>query len=102
MCIRNNAILAYGVAAVCTYAVLPAFLLCRPHPVQASYHRHTVAQFHVDAEHSSKLLCSMGYPSLLREDEDDLRFPLPRGPIIHFTSPGSLSQLKYIRGPPAV
>jgi len=44
MCIRNNAILAYGIAAVCTHAVLPAFLLCRPHPVQQP--RITVTRSH--------------------------------------------------------
>jgi len=64
MCVRNNAILAYGITAVCRLCVRCLLSFLAGHiPCSLVSPSHTVAQFHVDAEHSSKLLCSMGYPS---------------------------------------
>ena len=66
-----------------------------------SYHRHTVTQFHVDAEHSSKQRCSMGYPSPASQFPSARMRMIyasfsPRGPILQFVSPGSLSLLAFM------
>jgi hypothetical protein len=68
-------------------------------PSQPRITSHTLAQFHVDAEHSSKQLSPWvipaRHPSLLMRMG---RSAPSSWPIIHFTSPGSLSLLKYTVG----
>ena len=99
MRIRNNAILACRTAAVCTLGV--ACFCLQSTSRAASYHRHTVTQFHVEAEHSSKQRCSMGYPSSSSQ-ASFVRMRMiyaslaPRGPVLQFVSPGSLSLLAFV------
>ena len=66
------------------------------HPV--SCHRRTVTQFQVDAEHSTKKLLSKGIPAAAAPHQDNSRQDeMICGCLMGntFTSPGSLSDIKY-------
>ena len=107
MRIRNNAILAYGIAAVCRLCVvasLPALLCFHSSPLPSTSRPSLVSQSHggtVSRRRGTffEAAASMGIPArpsqLAHEDEKICALPLVANT---FTSPGSLSLLKYTAG----